>query len=127
MITLTCPRCNGSGNYSYHMVHGTVCFKCDGAGVIEITEAQYRAMQKRQAKAAELKEIKEEERKAKQVISEYVISTLIARYQDNAKYQKMIAHNPDSYPLCMESALRMFYLETGKRYRNWIGELAEYL
>lgn len=32
--TKTCNRCGGSGHYSYHMMHGTVCFKCDGKGII---------------------------------------------------------------------------------------------
>jgi len=29
----TCSRCGGSGHYSYCQMHGTVCFKCGGAGV----------------------------------------------------------------------------------------------
>jgi hypothetical protein len=30
----TCPRCGGSGHYSYCQMYGTVCFKCSGRGGI---------------------------------------------------------------------------------------------
>lgn len=26
-----CPRCKGSGEYAYHYLHGTKCFRCNGA------------------------------------------------------------------------------------------------
>lgn len=32
--TQTCPRCNGSGRYSYCETHGTCCFKCGGKGIV---------------------------------------------------------------------------------------------
>jgi hypothetical protein len=28
---IDCTRCGGTGHYSYNMIHGTVCFKCNGA------------------------------------------------------------------------------------------------
>lgn len=28
----TCPRCAGSGRYSYCTMHGSTCFKCNGRG-----------------------------------------------------------------------------------------------
>lgn len=127
MITVKCPRCLGTGNYSYHPNYGTVCFKCNGGKVIEYTEAQYAALQKRANKAAELREIKEEERKAKQATSEYVISTLITRYAGTHEFIKRTRNSPDSYPLQMEAAIACFRIETGHGYRSWIGELAQYL
>lgn len=30
---VTCGRCGGSGSYSYNMMHGSVCYGCNGAGV----------------------------------------------------------------------------------------------
>lgn len=29
----TCPRCAGTGRYSFNMMHGSVCYGCSGAGV----------------------------------------------------------------------------------------------
>jgi Ni,Fe-hydrogenase I small subunit len=34
LTKITCPRCDGSGHYSFNLIHGTVCFKCSGAGFI---------------------------------------------------------------------------------------------
>ena len=31
-----CPRCNGSGHFSYHLTYGTVCFQCNGEGFIMV-------------------------------------------------------------------------------------------
>lgn len=127
MITLNCPRCNGTGHFSYHPNYGTVCFKCGGEGTIEYTEAQYKAMIKRQNKAAELKEIKEEERKARQAISAAIVKTLIERYQNTAEFQRRTSHAPDAFPLMTEVALLLFCREKGIKRYNWIGELAQYL
>jgi hypothetical protein len=32
--TKTCPRCGGTGHHSFNLVHGTVCFKCGGKGLV---------------------------------------------------------------------------------------------
>lgn len=30
----TCPRCGGTGHYSYNPMYGTMCFKCEGVGFV---------------------------------------------------------------------------------------------
>lgn len=30
-----CPRCGGSGKYSYNTMYGDTCFKCDGLGIVK--------------------------------------------------------------------------------------------
>jgi hypothetical protein len=40
--TAPCKRCGGSGNYSYNMMYGTVCFGCSGRKVFT-TKAGERA------------------------------------------------------------------------------------
>ena len=30
--TYTCTRCNGTGRYSFNLVHGTKCYGCNGTG-----------------------------------------------------------------------------------------------
>lgn len=29
-----CPRCGGTGHYSYNPMYGTMCFKCEGIGFV---------------------------------------------------------------------------------------------
>lgn len=33
----TCPRCGGSGHFSYNPIDGTKCYGCNGIGFIRIT------------------------------------------------------------------------------------------
>ena len=28
----SCPRCGGTGNYSFNMMYGSTCFRCGGSG-----------------------------------------------------------------------------------------------
>ena len=58
IVSRPCPRCSGTGNYSYNQVYGTTCMRCNGRGkeskqVRWYTDAQRAAMDKRAgAKAA---------------------------------------------------------------------------
>lgn len=31
--TTVCSRCGGSGHYSFSLIHGTMCYGCNGSGV----------------------------------------------------------------------------------------------
>ena len=31
--TKTCSRCGGSGHYSFNLMHGTMCYGCNGKGI----------------------------------------------------------------------------------------------
>ena len=51
-LRATCSRCDGSGEYSYHPLHGTMCFKCRGSGwqlpritkkYLELVKAEFEA------------------------------------------------------------------------------------
>ncbi len=33
MKTITCTRCDGTGKFSFNLIRGTVCFKCNGKGI----------------------------------------------------------------------------------------------
>jgi len=35
--TKTCPRCGGSGNYSYNQKDGTICYGCMGKKIVPLT------------------------------------------------------------------------------------------
>jgi Ni,Fe-hydrogenase I small subunit len=39
-IKATCPRCGGSGSYSFNLTRGTVCFGCEGAGFVMVNAAK---------------------------------------------------------------------------------------
>lgn len=52
-----CSRCGGCGEYSFNMMYGTVCFKCDGKGnVLPGSDAAWKRVLKRaqELPAAEL-------------------------------------------------------------------------
>lgn len=107
-VTVICPRCLGTGHYSYHMTKGTVCFKCDGFKEITYTDAEYAAMLKRR-KAADVKaEMKAEHHKAIMLLSQQVIAELIKRYEGTQEFVKRTAYMPDSEPLRTEAAIMMF-------------------
>ena len=49
-IKSTCPRCGGSGHYSYNQMDGTRCYGCNGTGTViqkvrAYTEKEYNHMQ----------------------------------------------------------------------------------
>ena len=53
-----CPRCGGSGHYSYNQMDGTRCYGCNGTGVKIMnvrwyTDAQRAAMDRAAEKRAE--------------------------------------------------------------------------
>ena len=65
-----CPRCGGSGHYSYNPMDGTVCFQCRGSGkqVMDVrwyTEGQRASMDRAAEKRAAAKAEKTEARRVK--------------------------------------------------------------
>ena len=67
-VKIACPRCGGSGNYSYNQMDGTMCYGCMGSGhVIEsvraYTEKEYNRMVSANAKAKERREAAKEAKK----------------------------------------------------------------
>lgn len=65
-----CPRCGGSGHYSYNQIDGTKCYGCMGSGKKTITvrwytDAERARMDRAAEKRAEAKAIKVEARRVK--------------------------------------------------------------
>lgn len=65
-----CPRCGGSGHYSYNQMDGTRCYGCGGSGVkvMEVrwyTDAQRASMDKATEKRAAERVAKQEARRVK--------------------------------------------------------------
>ena len=65
-----CPRCGGSGHYSYNPMDGTVCFQCRGSGiqVMDVrwyTDGQRASMDRAAEKRAAAKAEKDEARRIK--------------------------------------------------------------
>jgi hypothetical protein len=73
MKKITCPRCNGSGNHSFNLIRGTVCFKCDGAGYLTVDAKTHSRNQKA---AAKRKEQRDAERELRAKIAAEVSSEL---------------------------------------------------
>lgn len=65
-----CPRCGGSGHYSYNQMDGTRCYGCNGTGVKMMdvrwyTDAQRASMDKAAEKRAAAKAVKIEENRVR--------------------------------------------------------------
>lgn len=65
-----CPRCGGSGHYSFNPMDGTICFQCLGSGIQAMdvrwyTEGQRASMDKAAEKRAAAKAEKTEARRVK--------------------------------------------------------------
>lgn len=61
----TCPRCSGSGHYSYNQMDGTRCYGCQGSGVSvqtvrAYTEKEYNRMQAANERARAKREAEKE-------------------------------------------------------------------
>lgn len=83
---IPCPRCGGSGHYSFNPLDGTTCFKCSGNGFIyedirAYTEKEYNTMKKSAEKAKE-KRIAEKEAK----IKDYIINADKYKHEIAIKY-----------------------------------------
>ena len=67
-----CPRCNGSGHYSYNQMDGTRCYGCNGSGTAILTvraysEKEYNRMQTANDRARAKREA-EKEAKARDLV-----------------------------------------------------------
>ena len=61
----TCPRCGGSGHYSYNQIDGTRCYGCNGSGISiqkvrAYTEKEYNRMQAANERARAKREAEKE-------------------------------------------------------------------
>ena len=59
-VRMKCPRCGGSGNFSYNQMDGTMCYGCMGSGVVTnevraYTEKEYNTMKRANERAKERK------------------------------------------------------------------------
>lgn len=50
LIKAICTRCDGSGNFSFNLVRGTVCFGCEGAGFKMVDPVKVAAAARAKAK-----------------------------------------------------------------------------
>lgn len=60
-IKVECPRCGGTGKYSYNLRDGDVCYGCNGERYIYKTQAQINAAAKRKEAALNHKAAQKEE------------------------------------------------------------------
>ena len=70
IVRSKCPRCGGSGHYSYNQMDGTKCYGCMGSGIKRqqvrwYTDAQRATMDRAAEKRAVAAKIKQEERRIK--------------------------------------------------------------
>lgn len=60
MIEIVCDRCNGTGEHSFNLRYGKVCFKCQGRRKLQVDKSAHEAAQKRKAANAKKKALQRE-------------------------------------------------------------------
>lgn len=74
---ISCPRCNGSGHYSFNLIDGTMCYRCRGAGRVKVNIAK-----QAQSRAAAAK--RDEEESARR--NTYIAAMAEVRKRFNAEF-----------------------------------------
>jgi DnaJ-class molecular chaperone len=72
----TCSRCSGTGNFSFNMIHGSMCYGCSGSGYVMVDEA---AEAKKLAAAAKRDAAMFAKAEATRAASEIVINEMNAQ------------------------------------------------
>ena len=90
-----CPRCGGSGHYSYNQMDGTRCYGCMGSGISiqkvrAYTEKEYNRMQTANERAR-AKRVAEKEAKAKDLVDN------AAKYKHEAALKLGFGENEKAY------------------------------
>ena len=82
LIRITCSRCLGSGNFSFNLTRGTVCFQCNGDKTVLVDSVK-------EAKRLEAKRIRSELAKsdmdAKVAVANQAYKARVAKYQNDSR------------------------------------------
>ena len=79
---IKCSRCAGSGRYSFNLVRGTVCFRCNGVGSVLVDPV---AHAKTKAKSAARKAAASADMDARIAAGNALSDARAARYADDAR------------------------------------------
>ena len=96
MVIITCPRCNGSGRYSFNLQDGTVCYGCMGRGKVALTDEQYHKMQDR-AEGEKRRHAQEEEARAPRIAAESRLTATLGGHYRNDPRMATLADVPEQY------------------------------
>lgn len=88
-IVKECPRCGGSGHYSFNLRYGTVCFKCGGDRMIVVEERVLTEKEKLQReKAKERAREKRKQENAKKIAEQHERNRVAHNKQIEREYFK---------------------------------------
>lgn len=109
-----CPRCGGSGHYSYNQMDGTKCYGCYGRGINTVERRVYTEKEKA---ALERAKIKRQEKKQLERAAE--IEKKENERQD--KFNEYISTNPLTYAVIDKDSYnkREMLKENGYRWVTW--------
>lgn len=84
-IKVTCTRCDGSGKFSYNLMHGDMCYGCGGKGYVIRDEAKYKKAQAAKAKRDEKAAKKREEDKKNQAAKQEEWEKIMKKYDEDPR------------------------------------------
>jgi hypothetical protein len=126
-VEVTCHRCNGSGTYSFHRQYGTVCFECNGAKTLTITEAALKARQRKAEKRAAEAKQREAQRLETAAKAEAVIAALAARYADDPRMAKLAEVPAQYHYMALIDWFRFDLSQQGIQVPTSVADLGQYL
>ena len=130
-IKITCPRCAGSGQFSFHLTKGTVCFQCDGIGYLVVDQYEWE-------KKEVARKIREEKRQAeiaaRVAVGQVKWEALKAKYKDDprigSKLRKEIEwqlENRDCEQLAMQTYKGLQDIDSGtyQYAEQWLDQIGK--
>jgi len=92
MANITCGRCNGTGKHSFNLMHGTMCFGCQGTGKKIVTpKGQKKIAPTAPVSNAKIGDVIEVNKSLGTVTSiRWIIDTNAATRDDGTEYNQVV-------------------------------------
>lgn len=123
-IKITCTRCNGSGQFSFNLIRGTVCFGCGGSGTVTTTPAKVAAAKK-------AKTISDAKKAIKKAVSEKLIADYnsamyarIEKYKNDPRIGVKTKARCEEFPAVADQTYRTLELVDSGKYPYSIDDLS---
>ena len=125
IINVTCKRCYGSGNFSFNLIRGTVCFGCNGVGTVQTTEAKINAAKKGKIKSDAKKAEQNDIMIANIASYNLALAARIEKYKNDPRLGAKTKARCEEFPSVADQTYLTLELVDAGKYPHSIGDLAK--
>jgi len=125
IIIVVCPRCGGSGHYSFNLIRGTMCFGCDGSGKILTTNAKIAAAKKAKIKSATKKELERELLSVRIEAYNITLTAMVEKYKNDPRLGPKTKARCDQFPAVAEQTYKTLEMFDSGKIKHNLRDLAE--